>query len=250
MSYILMLGNPDEFDRNLASMGSMSIPPTSGIACAECIALRPPPARAVPPRARAAGRWPHAMVAVAALTWLCCSSAVPAKAQQPEPESLPNEYTIKAVFLYSFGRYIQWPENAFENASDAFVIGIVGEDRFAGALDEIASKKTVQDRRIAVRRFASADQFNQPCHILFVSQSLPPDQQTALVRKTQAAAVLLVGETPGFAENGGGANFFIDGDRVRFEINVGTARRSRLRMDAKLLNLGKPVGSQQTAAAE
>ena len=183
---------------------------------------------------------------LAAIWW----QTLPAQAQQAEPAiSVPNEYTVKAVFLYSFGRYIEWPENTFRNASDPFVIGIVGEDSFGGALDDIAAKKTIQDRRIVVRRFASPDQYKQPCHILFVSRSLPPDQQTALIRKTQAAAVLVVGETPGFAENGGGANFFIDGDRVRFEINVDTARRSRLRMDAKLLNLGKPVGSQRTAAS-
>ena len=174
----------------------------------------------------------------------------PAQAQQAEPAvNVPNEYTVKAVFLYSFGRYVEWPENTFRNAADPFVIGIVGEDSFGGALDEVAAKKTIQDRRIVVQRFASPDQYKQPCHILFVSRSLPQDQQTALIRNTQGTAMLVVGETPGFAENGGAANFFIDGDRVRFEINVATARQSRLRMDAKLLNLGKPVGSQPTAAS-
>ena len=43
---------------------------------------------------------------------------------------VPNEYSVKAVFLYSFGRYIEWPENTFHNESDPFVIGIVGEDPF------------------------------------------------------------------------------------------------------------------------
>jgi hypothetical protein len=201
-------------------------------------------------RAPAAGRWPYALVTVAVLAWLWWSPAVPARAQQAEPVvSLPNEYTVKAIFLYSFGRYIEWPESTFRNASDAFVIGIVGEDPFGGALDEVAAKKTIQDRRIVVQRFATPDQYKQPCHILFVSRSLPQDQQTALIRNTQGTAMLVVGETPGFAENGGGANFVIEGDRVRFEINVHTARQARLRMDAKLLNLGKPVGSRRTAAS-
>ncbi|MEI8372288.1 MAG: YfiR family protein [Planctomycetota bacterium] len=186
------------------------------------------------------------LVVLAALCW----QSVSARAQQAQPAgSVPNEYTVKAVFLYSFGRYVEWPENTFRNASDPFVIGIVGEDSFGGSLDEVAAKKTLQDRRIVVKRFASPDQYKQPCHILFVSRSLPQDQQIALIKNTQGTAVLVVGETPGFAENGGPANFFIDGDRVRFEINVTTARQSRLRMDAKLLNLGKPVGSQPTAAS-
>jgi len=197
-----------------------------------------------------AGSWPY-WAAVAVLTCLWWSPAAPTAAQQAEEPavSLPNEYTVKAVFLYSFGRYTEWPEKAFRSASEPFVIGIVGEDAFGGALDNIAAKKTIQERRIVVRRFASADQYQQPCHILFVSRSVPPDQQAALIASTQAAAVLVVGETPGFAENGAGANFYLDGERIRFEINIANARRSQLRMDAKLLNLGKPVGSQRNTAA-
>ena len=193
----------------------------------------------------------HAVVLVFVLAWSWWSSALlPAVAQQIEPAvSLPNEYTVKAVFLYSFGRYIEWPEHTFRDASDPFVIGIVGDDSFGGALDDVASKKSIRDRRIVVRRFASPDQYKQPCHILFVSHSVPLEQQIALIRDTQDTDLLVVGETPGFAANGGDVNFFIVGDRVRFEINVDSARRSRLRMDAKLLNLGEPVNSQRTATS-
>jgi hypothetical protein len=178
---------------------------------------------------------------------LAASCVLPAVGQQPEATGLPNEYTVKAVFLYSFGRYIEWPANAFHDAAEPFVIGVVGEDSFGGALDDIAAKKRIHDRQVVLRRFAAPDEYKQPCHILFVSRSLPADQQTALIKSTQGTATLVVGESPGFADNGGSANFYIDGDRVRFEINVTTAQRSQLRMDAKLLNLGKPVGSQQTA---
>ena len=187
-----------------------------------------------------------------AVLWLL---ALPAGAQQPEPASLTNEYTLKAVFLYNFGRYVQWPGNApattnlrdhpADGARPAgpFVIGILGADPFGGALDEIAAKKTIHERPIVVRRFASVEEYGEPCHILFVSRSVTRDEQAALIKKTEGKAVWLVGESPGFAERGGMANFFLDGDRVRFEINADNARRAQLRMDAKLLNLGKRVGS-------
>ena len=193
--------------------------------------------------------WPSLLLAAVLLTWIWSPPVAPALGQQADAASLPNEYVVKAAFLHSFGRYIEWPEDTFRNESDPFVIGIVGKDSFCGALDEVAAKKTIQDRQIIVRRFASLGQYKQPCHILFVSRSLPQDQQTALIQKTRGTAMLLVGETPGFAERGGGANFVVDEDQVRFEINVATARQSRLRMDAKLLNLGKPVGSQRATAS-
>ena len=170
-------------------------------------------------------------------------------AQQPEPARLPDEYTLKAVFLYSFGRYVEWPQGTFASASDPFVIGVLGEDSIVGALDEIAAKKTIQQRRIVVQRFASLAEVRQPCHILFVSHSVTAEQQAAVLRQLDGKPVFVVGETPGFAEKGGTANFFIDGERVGFEINVNSARRAQLRMEAKLLSLGKSVGNPQSTSA-
>lgn len=185
-----------------------------------------------------------AVVAAVVLGGWLGPSARPAEVQPTEPGSLPNEYTVKAVFLYNFGRYVEWPEKAFANASDPFVIGILGEDLFGGSLDEIAAKKSILGRRIVVRRFASLEDYRPPCQILFVSRSLSREKQAAAVKQTEGMAVFVVGETPGFATLGGMANFFVDGDRIRFEINADAARRAQLRIDAKLLNLGKPAGVQ------
>ena len=93
-----------------------------------------------------------------------------------------------------------------------------------------------------VRRFATPNDYRAPCQILFLSRSLTAEQQALLLKKTEKEAVLTVGETPGFTEKGGIVNFYVEGDRIRFEINAETARRAQLRMDAKLLNLGKPAG--------
>jgi hypothetical protein len=169
--------------------------------------------------------------------------------QQPSAEGLHDEYELKAVFLYTFGRYVQWPGKAFAEESASFVIGIIGEDPFAGALDKIAAKKTIQGRRIVVRRFASLEEYRQPCHILFVSRSLAPEQQSAVIAKTQGAPVFVVGESPGFAKQGAAANFVVEGDRIRFEINAAAARQVQLSMDAKLLSLGIPVSAGRQAAA-
>ena len=74
------------------------------------------------------------------------------------------------------------------------------------------------------------------------------EQQLAAIKKTAGQGVFVVGETPGFADQGGIANFFVDGENIRFEINVDAARRAQLSMDAKLLNLGKPVGTPRPPA--
>jgi len=54
---------------------------------------------------------------------------------------------------------------------------------------------------------------------------------------------LLVGESPGFAERGGAIDFFIEGNRVRFEVNMEVAKRQQLKFSSKLLSLAKIIGS-------
>jgi hypothetical protein len=164
-------------------------------------------------------------------------------AQSPEMSEAINpqyEYNVKAAFLYSFGRYVEWPKGASDQSSGAFVIGVCGEDPFEQILDRIAQSKTIQGRRIVVQRMATVEEL-QPCQILFVSRSIPPPQQITIINKMRNDGTLLVGESPGFAERGGGINFFLEGGTVRFEINVEAIRREKLLLDAKLLNLGKKV---------
>jgi hypothetical protein len=161
-------------------------------------------------------------------------------AQPSETINPQYEYNVKAAFLYSFGRYVEWPKEAFNERAGAFVIGVCGEDRFGTILDRIAQSKTIQGRRIIIQRMATIEEL-QPCQVLFVSHSIPFAQQVAIINKMRDKWTLLVGETPGFAEKGGGINFFLEGGTVRFEINIDAIRQGKLLLDAKLLNLGKKV---------
>ncbi len=160
--------------------------------------------------------------------------------ETPEAIDPQHEYNVKAAFLYSFGRYIEWPKDAFDHHSGAFVLGVCGEDPFGEILDRIVQSKTIQERRIVILRMATIEEL-QPCHILFVSRTIPRAQQIAIFNKMRNKPTLLVGETPGSAERGCGINFFLEGNTVRFEINVEAIRQKMLILDAKLLSLGKKV---------
>ena len=63
-----------------------------------------------------------------------------------------------------------------------------------------------------------------------------------IVRLVGDKSVLLVGETPGFAEQGGVVNFFVTGNKVRFEINPRAAGKRNLKVSSKLLNLATIIG--------
>ena len=187
---------------------------------------------------------PRCIVAlrISVLWLLLCTSLW---AQSPA-SAINREYPLKAAYLYNFGSYVQWPDGVFANASDPFVIGILGSDPFGTLLDEIADSKKIAGRKIVVRRFRTADSVDR-CQMLFITASTPDDLYKAAIDKLKTAPVLIVAERPGRVLRGAIINFTIEDNKVRFEINRESAQRHRLSISSKLLSLAKLVdGSDAT----
>lgn len=148
-----------------------------------------------------------------------------------------EEYSIKAAFLYNFSKFVDWPPESFPNATDAFVVCVLGQNPFGTALEEVVRGKTAGDRKIVLKKVADAQQAKQ-CQILFVSSS-EKKRLPMLLGQLQGASVLTVGETEGFIASGGLVNFKLDGERVRLEIDNEAAGRAGLHISAKLLSLAQ-----------
>ena len=178
-----------------------------------------------------------AAVLVTALPYCAMQQAAP---HDITYSSISREYTIKAAYLYNFALYVRWPAGSFRNEQDPLVIGVLGTDPFGDNLKRIARVKKIEDRRLVIRHFDSLDEYS-PCHILFVPRSVEPERQLKVIRRLRNSPVLLVGETPKFAERGGTVNFFIQQNKIRFEVNRQAVERTGLKISAKLLSLAKLV---------
>ena len=62
-----------------------------------------------------------------------------------------------------------------------------------------------------------------------------------LLTDLKGSSTLTVGETKGFADLGGVINLVVEENKLRFEINLGAARQTRLKLSSKLLALAKIV---------
>jgi hypothetical protein len=170
-------------------------------------------------------------------------SPLAAGAQQGSEEGAINrEYPLKALFLYNFGGYIEWPADTFSSDQAPFVIGVLGSAPLESTLRELAATKTIAGRKIVVEQFLSAERI-KPCQILFVTRNVSQPQQRMALEKLKNQHVLIVGESKGFAGQGGGVNFFIESNKVRFEINLESAKQHQLKISSKLLALAKIVES-------
>jgi len=178
---------------------------------------------------------------------LACILSHTAIAQSGNEAVINREHTLKALFIYNFGSYVEWPPTTSTNDGRPFVIGILGSTPVESTLREIAVTKTINGRRIVIQRFASADAV-KPCQILFIASNSSPQVQQQVVEKLQREPVLIVGESKGFALHGAVVNFYLEANKIRFEINVDAARRHHLTISSKLLALAKIVDSNGAAS--
>jgi len=146
-----------------------------------------------------------------------------------------KEYKIKATYLYNFVNFVEWPPTAFAEAGAPLCIGILGRDDFGSFLDQLVQDETVKGHRLVIKRSKTVEDL-KTCHILFISKSENP-RLTQILANLGEASILTVGETAGFAENGGSINFFLRENRVLIEINPMAARRRGLKISSQLLSL-------------
>ena len=155
-------------------------------------------------------------------------------------DELPSkEYQVKAAYLFNFTKFVDWPPKSFANASAPIVIGILGDDPFGPLLDGLVKGETVHNRKLTVIRARQIDDLKS-CQIVFVGKS-EESHIPQILAALGDASILTVGETEGFAKRGGIVNFYLDENKVRFEINRDAARKHGLNISSRLLSLAKIV---------
>ena len=57
-----------------------------------------------------------------------------------------SESHLKAVFLFNFAQFVDWPSEAFPDSATPLVIGVLGDDPFEGFLDQTIRGEHVRGR--------------------------------------------------------------------------------------------------------
>lgn len=146
-----------------------------------------------------------------------------------------SEYQIKAAFILNFAKFVEWPNGPFENGN--MVVGIVGNDPFGGAIDQIVNGSRANGRTVVVRRLRRSDNL-RGCNILFISSS-ENKNLGPILDGLKGSSVLTVGEMSEFTRRGGMIRLKIQDNKVRFEVNSTAAGQAGLRVSSKLMALSK-----------
>jgi len=154
-------------------------------------------------------------------------------------QSKVSEYQVKATYLYNFGRFVQWPPNATGTKSDSFSICVLGLDPFGSILDSTLAGETMGGKPLAVKRISTPRDAGE-CRILFIS-SAEENHLKEILAALDESGILTVSDMPAFSRRGGMIQFVLEGDKVRFEINLTKAESAKLILSSELLKVATTV---------
>lgn len=180
--------------------------------------------------ARAALRWSARGLAIAAAWPLLLAPGVTTAA----PDG-PTEYDVKAAFIYRIAQFVEWPA---AEANPPLRLCVLGHNPFGNRLEGIQGRQ-VQGRTLETAMLSLGADLDT-CSIVFIPAQAEA-QVDHIIALSPGSGMLTVGDSAGFAERGVMVNFFLDNDRVRFEINPAVARQAGLVLSSRLLALARIV---------
>lgn len=145
-------------------------------------------------------------------------------------QSHAQESKFKALFIYKFAEYIEWP-----SGKRNVTVGMAGKTGVSKELSNFAASKgnmTVLD--------ISGPGDSGKCDIIFLPNSEGSkiaDYNSAIAGKS----VLVVSENSKLTGKGSDIGFYVEGGKLRFLIDEKSIRNKKMTPSSKLLALGKSI---------
>lgn len=184
-------------------------------------------------------RAPHGVQASARIWSVVCGLLLLGGLDLSAQTAPSKEYQVKAVFLFNFAQFVEWPPAAFAGANSPLVIGILGGDPFGAYLDETVRDEKVNNRPLEVQRYRRVDEI-KTCHVLFISRS-EANRLEQILLSLKDRSILIVGDGDDFVQRGGMIRLATVQNKIRLIINVDAAKEANLTISSKLLRAAELV---------
>lgn len=145
------------------------------------------------------------------------------------------EDQVKAVFLYNFAKYVDWPAPA--GAPAPIRLCVPANKPFLALVQQAVAGETVNGRPIQAAGLDGLDAA-RTCHILYVGNAATADA-AAWLTAVRGRQTLTVGD--GRLADGLVIAFINDQNRIRFDISRVAEHRQQLAISSRLLGLARRV---------
>ena len=146
-------------------------------------------------------------------------------------------YGIKSAFIYNFIQFAAWPEDQLADGAP-LAICVVADSPIVRELDKLVGR-VVQGHPLRVLKEIRVSEMDS-CHAVFV-----PAGQTRQLRDIVGdypeAGLLLISEEQDAQSLDTAINLVVEGQRVKFDIDLTAAAAQRVQLSSKLVSLARRV---------
>ena len=147
------------------------------------------------------------------------------------------EYQLKAQYLGHIANLTERRDGgAVPPEGEPYRIGVVGKNPFDQYLTQTFGGATALRKAKVKVTYPRTPEEARACQMLFISRS-EGDRLEEVLGWVRGRPVVTVGDTRGFGQRGVMVNFFLEQDRVAWEVNLGALRKGGMVMDPSFLDL-------------
>ena len=152
-----------------------------------------------------------------------------------EGNTFSQEEKFKALFIYNFTKYIEWPAVSGDN----FKVAVIGNNDLVNELNNISTKKKIGQLNMSIIKAKSTSEVSK-CQVIFVADN-SYSELPELIDKAKKDNTLIITETPNACTHGACINFVSKNGSIKYEISKPNIVSYGLKVNAELLTLGIAV---------
>jgi hypothetical protein len=124
---------------------------------------------------------------------------------------------VKAAYIERMTRFVEWPARTDSAENRLFTIGVYGDNDFYVTMCSVFKDKQVKNLNVKVVQVRNIGQM-AGCMICYISGKAGP-AITEIVNAANSSGILLISDSSDFGTAGVHINFYIESDKLKFEIN-------------------------------
>lgn len=173
--------------------------------------------------------------------------ACPARTVEPAPipreTAAPSEYELKAIYLYNFLQFVQWPEEKCRlPGGHAYEITVIGDTSLKEVLQSLQARLREKNKEL---KLVFHDSYREGmdlsrCSLLFIAAS-EQKKLPKILREINDKHVLTVTEDDDADETGVMITLLSRQNKIRWTVNRRPVADAGLKMSAKLLEIAERV---------
>lgn len=149
-----------------------------------------------------------------------------------------SESEIKAAYIERFTRFIEWP-NEIQN--NTFKIAVIGKNPFNNSLDDLFAVTKIKNKNVEIIYTNNINDITN-ANLVFISGS-EKKRIDEILKAINKNPILIISDSKGFCETGTHINMYVDENKIRYEMNPETLKKSGLSVISLLLSSANIVKS-------